>query len=89
MIAKMAGEAAQAGWDQLWYFIAALSAILAFFNILPIPALDGGHFVILAIEGIIRRPFSADTKLKIQQIGMAILLTFIIFVLYLDFKKLF
>jgi regulator of sigma E protease len=89
MIAKLAGEAAEAGWDQLWYFIAALSAILAFFNILPIPALDGGHFVILAVEGVLRRPLSTKTKLTIQQIGMAILLTFIIFVLYLDFRKLF
>jgi regulator of sigma E protease len=89
MIAKLAGDAAEAGWEQLWYFIAALSAILAFFNILPIPALDGGHFVLLGIEAIIRRPLSVKTKLTIQQIGMAILITFIIFVLYIDVKKLF
>ncbi len=89
MIAKMAGDAAEAGWDQLWYFIAYLSAILAFFNIVPIPALDGGHLMLLIIEGIRRKPLTISTKIRIQQVGMAILFTFIILVLYVDIKRLF
>jgi len=89
MIAKMAGDAAEAGWDQLWYFIAYLSAVLAFFNIIPIPALDGGHLILLIIEGIRKKPLSIKTKIRIQQIGMAILLTFIVLVLYVDVKRLF
>ncbi len=87
-IAKMAGDAAQAGWTQLWYLIAALSAILAIFNILPIPALDGGHLFFLIIEGIMGRPISTKVKIKVQQIGMAVLLTFIVFILYVDLKRL-
>jgi len=86
-IAKMAGEAADAGWVKLWYLIAVLSAVLAFFNILPIPALDGGHLFFLIIEGIIRKPLSSKAKIKFQQIGMAILLTFIILILYVDLKR--
>ena len=89
MIAKMAGEAADSGWQNYWAFIAYLSAILAFFNILPIPALDGGHLTILIIEGIRRKPLSANTVIKIQQVGMAILLTFIVLVLYVDISRIF
>lgn len=89
MIAKMAGDAAQAGWSYLWYLIAALSAMLAFFNILPIPALDGGHLFFLLIEGIMRRPLNIKVKIKIQQIGMAILLSLIVFVVYIDLRRLF
>lgn len=88
MIAKLAGDAASAGWDQLWYLIAALSAVLAFFNILPIPALDGGHILILLIEAIKGKPLTIKTRLAIQQVGMAILFTFIIFIMYVDLKRL-
>jgi regulator of sigma E protease len=88
MIAKMAGDAAAMGWESLWKLIAALSAILAFFNILPIPALDGGHLMFLIIEGVSGKPLSTKTKLVIQQIGMAILLTLIVFILYIDIHRL-
>ena len=89
MIAKMAGDAAHAGWAYLWYLIAALSAMLAFFNILPIPALDGGHLFFLIIEGIMGRPLPIKAKIKIQQIGMAVLLSLIILVVYVDLSRLF
>jgi len=89
MIAKMAGDAAQAGWTYLWYLIAALSAMLAFFNILPIPALDGGHLLFLIIEGLMGKPLPIKTRLKVQQIGMAILFTLIILIVYVDIKRLF
>lgn len=89
MIAKMAGDAAQAGWAYLWYLIAALSTVLAFFNILPIPALDGGHLVFILIEGIRGRPIPTSVKLKIQQIGLAILFTLLIFIFYVDISRLF
>ena len=88
LIAKLAGDAAAAGWEPLWTLIAALSAILAFFNILPIPALDGGHLLLLIIEGITGKPISTRTRVIVQQIGMAILLTLIIFVFYVDIRRL-
>ena len=89
MIAKMAGDAAQAGWTYLWYLIAALSAMLAFFNILPIPALDGGHLFFLILEGIMGRPLPVKIKIKVQQVGMAVLLTLIVFIVYIDLRRLF
>jgi regulator of sigma E protease len=88
MIAKLAQDAAEVGWDRLWNLTAALSAILAFFNILPIPALDGGHLVFLILEGILGKPISTRTKLVVQQIGMAILLTLIVLIIYIDIRRL-
>jgi regulator of sigma E protease len=88
MIAKLAQDAAEVGWDRLWNLIAALSAILAFFNILPIPALDGGHLVFLILEGVLGKPISTRTKLVVQQIGMAILLTLIVLIVYIDIRRL-
>ena len=89
MIAKMAGDAAHAGWEYLWYLIAALSAVLAFFNVLPIPGLDGGHLVLLLLEGIMGKPIPISVRVKIQQVGMALLLTLIIFIVYIDLRRLF
>ncbi len=88
-IAQMAGQAAQAGWTRLWELIAAISAIIAFFNLLPIPALDGGHLFFLIIEGIMGRPLSTTARIRIQQVGMAVLLTLIVFILYVDLNRLF
>ena len=88
-IAQMAGQAAQAGWTRLWELIAAISAIIAFFNLLPIPALDGGHLFFLIIEGIMGRPLSTTARIRIQQIGMAVLLTLIVFILYVDLNRIF
>ncbi len=87
MIAKMAGDAAHAGWDYLLYLIAALSAVLALFNIFPIPGLDGGHLFFILLEGIMRKPLPIQVRVKIQQIGMAILLTLMIFIFYIDLRR--
>ncbi len=89
MIAKMAGDAARAGWAYLWYLIAALSSVLAFFNILPIPGLDGGHLVFIVWEAIRGKPIPMKIKLRIQQVGLAILFTLIIFIFYIDISRLF
>ncbi|MEJ2635252.1 MAG: RIP metalloprotease RseP [Calditrichia bacterium] len=89
MITKLAGEFAKSGFASLLELVANLSIMLAFINILPIPALDGGHIAIVAIEAIRRKPLSTQTKLKIQQVGMALLFVLIIFVMYNDIMRLF
>lgn len=87
-IAKMAGEMARRGWVDIFYFMAIISINLAFINILPIPGLDGGHFLIISIEGIIRRPLPLNVKLVIQQVGMMFLLGLIIFITIQDIARL-
>lgn len=87
-IAKMAGDMAKQGWLDVFYFMAILSVNLAFINILPIPGLDGGQFIIIAIEGLIRRPLPIKAKVVIQQVGMVLLLGLIIYVTIQDIAKL-
>jgi len=88
-IVKMVGDAADRGWAYYISFLAHISSILAFFNILPIPALDGGHLAFLLIEGVLGKPLSVKTRLVVQQVGMAVLLSLIVFILYIDINRLF
>ncbi len=55
-IARMSEKAYRMNWPQFFAFVAFLSLNLAILNFLPIPVLDGGHFLLLTIEGVIRRP---------------------------------
>ncbi|MCB0831923.1 MAG: RIP metalloprotease RseP, partial [Bacteroidetes bacterium] len=87
-IVKMTGQVKkQQGWEGILGFMALLSISLAVFNLFPIPALDGGHFLMLMVEGIIRRPLSVKFKLYAQQVGMALLLTFIAYVTFNDLTR--
>ena len=88
MIMDMAGEQANRGLISFLSFIALLSISLAFMNILPFPALDGGHLVFVLIEGIIRKEISVKVKLAFQQSGIIILLLFMAYVFYNDITRL-
>ena len=65
-------------WHQFWYMTAFLSIILAFMNILPIPALDGGHVLFLLYEIIARRKPSDKFMERAEVVGMAILFLLLI-----------
>jgi len=73
-IAKIANQSAEQGPISFMYFVAVLSISLAIINILPIPALDGGQFVLNAIEGVMGREIPFELKMRIQQVGMTLLL---------------
>ncbi len=83
-IAKIASQSAEQGPVSFLYFLAMLSISLAIINILPVPALDGGQFVLNAFEGIIRREIPFEIKMRIQQIGMALLLSLFAYILIND-----
>jgi regulator of sigma E protease len=87
-IAKMTGETARQGVGDLFELLALISVNIGFVNILPIPALDGGHLVMVLIEGVRRRPLSTKLKLSIQQVGMILLLALIAVVVFNDFMRL-
>ncbi|MFC1731574.1 RIP metalloprotease RseP [candidate division KSB1 bacterium] len=76
-------------WHKFWVITGLLSLILAFMNILPIPALDGGHVIFLTIETVTRRRFSDKFMEKVQIIGMIILITLMVLVIGNDIFKLF
>jgi regulator of sigma E protease len=75
-------------WERFWALTGILSLILAFMNLLPIPALDGGHVVFLLVEMVIRRPLSDKFMQIMQTIGMVILLALMVFVFGNDIYKL-
>lgn len=66
-------------WQRFWELTAFISIILAFMNILPIPALDGGHAMFLIIEMVFRRKFSIRFQERAQMIGMFILLLLMVY----------
>lgn len=76
-------------WERFWALTGLLSLILAFMNLLPIPALDGGHVVFLIVEMIIRRPLSEKFMHVMQVIGMIILLGLMVFAFGNDIYKIF
>ncbi|GAB4171752.1 MAG: RIP metalloprotease RseP [Calditrichia bacterium] len=87
VIAQMASTAASFGLGTLFQFIGSLSVILAIFNILPIPALDGGHILIIIIETVRRKPLELQTRIRIQQFGMIILLLLVVFTIFNDLSR--
>ncbi len=83
-IAQFAAKSADTGILSFLYFLAMLSLSLAIINILPFPVLDGGHFVIILIEGIIKRELPIKVKIAIQNVGFVILLMLMAFIIYSD-----
>ncbi len=83
-IAEMTGEAARLGLSSLIFFIAFLSLQLGILNLLPIPALDGGYVLFLTLEAILRRPVNRKFREISQQIGIMLLLFFILLITYND-----
>ena len=76
-------------WIAFWNIAAFLSVALAFMNILPIPALDGGHVLFLLYEVIFRRKPSEKFMERAQMIGMAILLLLLVYANGMDIVRLF
>ena len=68
-------------------FMASLSVVLALINILPIPALDGGHLVIIIVEGVMRRELPTKIKIYIQYAGLIFVLGLMVLVVGLDISR--
>ena len=89
LIAKIAGERMEAGWVNFLYFMGVLSVNLGILNLLPIPILDGGHLVFFSVEAILRKPLNLRTMEILQQIGLVLLGSLMIFVFYNDLIRVF
>src|SRR5713226_4664482 len=83
-IARISGEMLRRGWMELVALMAMISLQLGIINLFPIPVLDGGHIMILLVEGVVRRDLSIRVKERIQQIGFALLAALMIVVIYND-----
>jgi regulator of sigma E protease len=76
-------------WERFWRMTGLLSMVLAFMNLLPIPALDGGYVMFLLYEMVSGREPSEKFFENALKVGMALLLVLMVFVFYNDIAKLF
>jgi regulator of sigma E protease len=83
-IARISGEMLRRGWMEVLALMAMISLQLGIMNLLPIPVLDGGHIMILLVEGVVGHDLSIRVKERIQQLGFAVLAALMIVVLYND-----
>ncbi len=88
-IAQMTGEAAKLGFLNLLYFTAILSIFIGLFNLLPIPILDGGHILILAIEKLRGKPLEAEKINFMYLIGISLMIIIFIIATYKDILRVF
>ena len=87
-IAKYSGEQLSLGWPQFVDFAALISINLAFINLLPIPALDGGHLAFYAAEAVRRKPLGPRSQEWAFRTGMAFVLALMLFVTINDVASL-
>lgn len=86
-VAQMAGQVAQMGIVPLLNFAALLSLNLGLINLLPVPALDGGHFVTLLLEALRGKPLGKQAMYYIQSFGVVILISLMLFATFNDITK--
>jgi regulator of sigma E protease len=86
-IAVLTGQVAELGIANLLQFTALLSVNLAVFNLLPIPALDGGRLAFVVLEKIRRRPVSLRSEAIVHNIGFALLLLLVLLVTLKDLSR--
>ncbi len=87
-IGMVIGDAVRSGISDLFFLMAFISLQLGIFNLLPIPALDGGHILMLLIEKINGKPLSTSIRERTQMIGFSALLFLMIFVTWNDLVSL-
>jgi len=87
-IARQSGRAASEGTLKYIELMVGISLNLAILNLLPIPILDGGHILMLAVEGSIRRDLSLRVKERFVQVGLVFLLMIFAVVMFNDVVKL-
>lgn len=79
MIAQATFHAAEEGFGKLFYLAGYISAALAFFNLLPIPVLDGGHLLFLLVEKLRGQPLSERVMVILQTAGLVLLLAVLLY----------
>lgn len=82
-------DAFSSGINTILYWVMVISMNLGIMNLLPLPALDGGRLVFLAIEGIRRKPIDRNREGMIHLIGFGLLLVLMVIITYSDIKALF
>jgi len=87
-IGMVIGDAVRSGIAELFFLMSFISLQLGIFNLLPIPALDGGHIFMLLIEKFKGGPLSVTMREKTQMVGFSLLISLMIFVTWNDLMSL-
>lgn len=88
-IAALTLQFSELGFVYLMQFVAVLSLNLAIINLLPLPALDGGRLLFLAIEAIKGSPVNQRVEKIVHSVGLALLLTLMVLITFRDISRLF
>lgn len=88
LIAQVAGKAAQSGISNFIFFMGFISLQLGYFNLLPLPVLDGGLILMFLIEILRRKSLSPNFRERFQQVGLVILGILMVIVFYNDILRL-
>lgn len=86
-IVTIVSKAAHSGMTELFFLIALISVAVGFFNLLPIPLLDGGHAVLFLAEGITGRRLTEKAMAWVNSAGIALLLGILLFATYSDIMR--
>ncbi|HKG34521.1 MAG TPA: RIP metalloprotease RseP [Gemmatimonadales bacterium] len=89
LIGQLAGESARMGLDTFLGFMALISINLAILNLLPVPVLDGGQFLFLLAEGVIRRPLPLKLRERLTTVGLVLIILLMGLAFSNDFRRLF
>lgn len=87
-IVNIVSKAAHTGMTDLVFLIGLISVAVGFFNLLPIPLLDGGWMVLFLAEGVLRRKVTGDFMKYVNGAGIALLLSIFLFATYSDIMRL-
>lgn len=88
-MAGAVGEATKSGFTSILYLFTLITMNLGVFNLLPLPALDGGRLIFLIIEGIARKPIKREIEQTINTVGLMLLMALMLFITVKDIFNLF
>jgi regulator of sigma E protease len=89
LIGQMAGQSARLGADAFLAFMALISVNLAVLNLLPVPVLDGGQFLLLLAEAVMRRPLSVRLRERLTAVGLVVVVLLMGLAFSNDLRRLF
>jgi regulator of sigma E protease len=89
LIGQLAGESARMGLDTFLGFMALISINLAVLNLLPVPVLDGGQFLFLLAEAVIRRPLPVKLRERLTTVGLVLIILLMGLAFSNDFRRIF
>ena len=89
LIGQLAGESARMGLDAFLAFMALISINLAVLNLLPVPVLDGGQFLFLLAEAVVRRPLPLKLRERLTMVGLVLIVLLMGLAFSNDIRRLF